>query len=171
MPNKKNIEQVKELSESFSRAKAIYFTEYHGLNVGDITKLRSEFFKADVEFKVAKNTLIKLAAEDNKIAGLEEILKGSTALAIAYEEPVSPAKVIKEFTKDNELPSVKGILFDGEFMPGEDFKRLANLPSKEELLAKLVSMLNNPLQKLVSTLNAPLQNVAGVLNNLKEQKS
>ena len=171
MPNKKNIEQVKELSESFSRAKAIYFTGYHGLNVGDITKLRSEFFKADVEFKVAKNTLIKLAAEENKIDGLEEILKGSTALAIAYEEPVSPAKVIKEFTKENELPSVKGILFDGEFMPGEDFKRLANLPSKEELLSKLVSMLNNPLQKLVSTLNAPLQNVAGVLNNLKEQKS
>ena len=171
MPNKKNIEQVKELSESFSRAKAIYFTEYHGLNVGDITKLRSEFFKADVEFKVAKNTLIKLAAEENKIAGLEEILKGSTALAIAYEEPVSPAKVIKEFTKENELPSVKGILFDGEIMPGEDFKRLANLPSKEELLSKLVSMLNNPLQKLVSTLNAPLQNVAGALNNLKEQKS
>ena len=171
MPNKKNIEQVKELSESFSRAKAIYFTEYHGLNVGDITKLRSEFFKADVEFKVAKNTLIKLAAEENKIAGLEKILKGSTALAIAYDEPVSPAKVIKEFKKDNELPSVKGILFDGEFMPGGDFKRLANLPSKEELLSKLVSMLNNPLQKLVSTLNAPLQNVVGVLNNLKEQKS
>ena len=163
--------KLKELSESFSRAKAIYFTEYHGLNVGDITKLRSEFFKADVEFKVAKNTLIKLAAEENKIDGLEEILKGSTALAIAYEEPVSPAKVIKEFTKENELPSVKGILFDGEFMPGEDFKRLANLPSKEELLSKLVSMLNNPMQKLVSTLNAPLQNVAGVLNNLKEQKS
>ena len=171
MPNKKNIEQVKELSESFSRAKAIYFTEYHGLNVGDLTKLRSEFFKADVEFKVAKNTLIKLAAEENKISGLEEILNGSTALAIAYDEPVSPAKVIKEFTKENELPSVKGILFDGEFMPGEDFKRLASLPSKEELLAKLVSMLNNPLQKLVSTLNAPLQNIAGVLNNLKEQKS
>ena len=171
MPNKKNIEQLKELSESFARAKAVYFTEYHGLNVGDITKLRSEFFKADVEFKVAKNTLIKLPAEENKIDGLEEILKGSTALAIAYEEPVSPAKVIKEFTKENELPSVKGILFDGEFMPGEDFKRLANLPSKEELLSKLVSMLNNPLQKLVSTLNAPLQNVAGVLNNLKEQKS
>ena len=84
---------------------------------------------------------------------------------------MSPSKVIKEFTKDNELPSVKGILFDGEFMPGEDFKRLASLPSKEELLSKLVSMLNNPLQKLVSTLNAPLQNVAGVLNNLKEQKS
>ena len=171
MPNKKNIEQVKELSDSFSKAKAVYFTEYHGLNVGDITKLRSEFFKADVEYKVAKNTLIKLAAEENKISGIEELLKGSTALAIAYDEPVAPAKVIKEFTKDSDLPSVKGILFDGEFLPGEEFKRLANLPSKEELLATLVAMLNSPMQKLALTLNAPLQNMAGVLNNLKEKKS
>ena len=91
MPNKKNIEQVKELSDSFSKAKAVYFTEYHGLNVVDITKLRSEFFKADVEYKVAKNTLIKLAAEENKISGIEELLKGSTALAIAYDEPVHVA--------------------------------------------------------------------------------
>ena len=171
MPNKKNIEQVKELSDSFSKAKAVYFTEYHGLNVGDITKLRSEFFKADVEYKVAKNTLIKLAAEENKISGIEELLKGSTALAIAYDEPVAPAKVIKEFTKDSDLPSVKGILFDGEFLPGEEFKRLANLPSKEELLATLVAMLNSPMQKLALTLNAPLQNMAGVLNSVKEKKS
>ena len=171
MPNSKNIEQVKELSDSFSRAKAVYFTEYHGLNVGDLTKLRSEFFKADVEYKVAKNTLIKLAAEENKISGLEELLKGSTALAIAYDEPVSPAKVIKKFTKENDLPSVKGILFEGQFLPGEEFKKLANLPSKEESLSILVTMLNSPMQKLASTLNAPLQSLAGVLNNLKEKKS
>ena len=171
MPNSKNIEQVKELSDSFSRAKAVYFTEYHGLNVGDLTKLRSEFFKADVEYKVAKNTLIKLAAEENKISGLEELLKGSTALAIAYDEPVSPAKVIKKFTKENDLPNVKGILFEGQFLPGEEFKKLANLPSKEESLSILVTMLNSPMQKLASTLNAPLQSLAGVLNNLKEKKS
>ena len=171
MPNSKNIEQVKELSDSFSRAKAVYFTEYHGLNVGHLTKLRSEFFKADVEYKVAKNTLIKLAAEENKISGLEELLKGSTALAIAYDEPVSPAKVIKNFTKENELPSVKGILFEGQFLPAEEFKKLANLPSKEGSLSILVTMLNSPMQKLASTLNAPLQSLAGVLNNLKEKKS
>ena len=172
MPNSKNIEQVKELSDSFSRAKAVYFTEYHGLNVGDMTKLRSEFFKADVEYKVAKNTLIKLAAEENKISGLDEqLLKGSTALAIAYDEPVSPAKVIKNFTKDNDLPSVKGILFEGQFLPGEEFKKLANLPSKEESLTILMAMLNSPMQKLASTLNAPLQSLAGVLNSLKEKKS
>jgi large subunit ribosomal protein L10 len=171
MPNNKNIEQVNELKETFSKAKAIYFTEYHGLNVGDITKLRSEFFKADVEYKVAKNTLIKLAAEQNMISGLDEVLIGSTAIAIAYNEPVAPAKVIKEFTKDNDLPTVKGILFDGEFLPGEEFKKLADMPSKDELLSQLVAMLNSPLQKLVSTLVAPIQNAVGVLNNLKEKKS
>ena len=171
MPNNKNIEQVKELKETFSKAKAIYFTEYHGLNVGDITKLRSEFFKADVEYKVAKNTLIKLAAEQNKISGLDEVLIGSTAIAIAYTEPVAPAKVIKEFTKDNDLPTVKGILFDGEFLPGEEFNKLADMPSKEESLSQLVAMLNSPLQKLVSTLIAPIQNAVGVLNNLKEKNS
>ena len=171
MPNNKNIEQVKELKETFSKAKAIYFTEYHGLNVGDITKLRSEFFKADVEYKVAKNTLIKLAAEQNKISGLDEVLIGSTAIAIAYTEPVAPAKVIKEFTKDNDLPTVKGILFDGEFLPGEEFNKLADMPSKEELLSQLVAMLNSPLQKLASTLIAPMQNAVSVLNNLKEKKS
>mgnify|MGYP001176132202 FL=1 len=171
MPNSKNIEQVKELSDSFSRAKAVYFTEYHGLNVVDITKLRNEFFKADVEYKVAKNTLIRLAAEENKISGLEELLKGSTALAIAYDEPVSPAKVIKKFTKENDLPYVKGILFEGQFLPGEEVKRLANLPSKEESLSIMVTMLKSPMQKLASTLNAPMQSLAGVLNNLKEKKS
>mgnify|MGYP001478031948 FL=1 len=171
MPNSKNIEQVKELSDSLSKAKAVYFTEYHGLNVEDLTKLRSEFFKADVEYRVAKNTLIKLAAEENKITGLEELLKGSTALAIAYDEPVSPAKVIKKFTKENDLPSVKGILFEGQFLPGEEFKKLANLPSKEESLSILVTMLNSPMQKLASTFNTPLQSLAGVLNNLKEKKS
>ena len=171
MPNKKNIEEVKTLSESLSKAKAVYFTEYHGLNVGDITKLRSDFFKANIEFRVAKNTLVKLAASENNIKVADELLKGSTALAISFDEPVAPAKIIKKFKKDNDLPEVKGIYFDGEFVPGSEYGRLADLPSKEELLAKLVSMLNNPLQKLVNTINAPIQNTLRALNNLKENKS
>ena len=80
-------------------------------------------------------------------------------------------KIIKKFKEDNDLPEVKGIFFDGDFVPGSEYGRLADLPSKEELLARLVSMLNSPLQKLVSTINAPVQNTLGVLNNLKENKS
>ena len=171
MPNAKNIQQVKELTETLSKAKAIYFTKFHGLNVAEATKLRSEFFKADVDFRVAKNTLLKLAAEKNEISGLDEILKGSTAIAVSYDEPVAPAKVIKAFTKDNDLPSVKGILFEGEFLPGKEFKRLADLPSKDESFAILMSMLKSPLQKLASTLNASMTNVVVALNNLKDKKS
>ena len=171
MPNKKNIEEVKELTKTLSQATAVYFTEYHGLSVSDMTRLRSEFFKVEVDYRVAKNTLIKLAAKENEIGGIDGLLKGSTAMAISYGEPVSPAKVIKEFNKDNDLPTVKGILFEGEFMPGDQFSRLADLPSKDELLGKLVGLLNSPMQKLVSTLNAPAQNLLGVLSNLNKKKS
>ena len=171
MPSKKNISQLKDLNKSFSKAKAIYFTEYHGLDVGDITELRSEFFKEGVEYKVAKNTLIELAAIENKIDSISEFLKGSTALAISYDEPVAPAKVIKKFSSDRDLPHVKGILFDGKVLPGEDFKKLANLPSKDELLSKFASQLRSPMQKLLYGLNSPMQKLVGVLGNLKDKKT
>ena len=171
MPSKKNISQLKDLSKSFSKAKAIYFTEYHGLNVGDITELRSKFFKEGVEYKVAKNTLIELAAIENKIDSISQFLKGSTALAISYDEPVAPAKVIKKFSSDRDLPHVKGILFDGKVLPGEDFKKLANLPSKDELLSKFASQLRSPMQKLLYGLNSPMQKLVGVLGNLKDKKT
>ena len=170
MPNKHNIEKVKELADCFSRAKAIYFTEYHGLDVHNITRLRKLFFEANVDYKVAKNTLIKLAIDTDLIPEDEGVLNGSTAVAISYDEPIAPAKVIKEFKKDNELPNVKGILLEGDFIPGREFKKLADMPSKDELLSQLVAMLNSPLQKLVSTLNAPMQDVIGVLGSLKEKK-
>ncbi len=171
MPSSKNIEAVTELREKLNRAKAIYFTDYLGLDVGSITNLRSKFFQADVEYTVAKNTLLKIAAEENKIEGLGNFLNGPTAIAISYDEPTSPAKVIKSFAKEHDKPVVKGILFEGDVLDGSEFKRLADLPSKDELLATLVSMLQSPISKLVNTLNVPLTNVANVLNNLKEQKS
>jgi len=171
MPSKKNIEQYENLSDKFSRAKAVYFTEYHGLKVSEITRLRKMFFKSDVEYLVAKNTLLRKVADERKIDGLGDVLKGSTAIAISYNEPVSPAKVIKDFVKENDLPNVKGILFNGVILPGEDFKRLADMPSKDEMLAQLALMLNSPMQKFVSTISSPMQKALGVLNNLKEKKS
>jgi len=171
MPSKKNIEQYENLSDKFSRAKAVYFTEYHGLKVSEITRLRNMFFKSDVEYLVAKNTLLRKVADERKIDGLGDVLKGSTAIAISYNEPVSPAKVIKDFVKENDLPNVKGILFNGVILPGEDFKKLADMPSKDEMLAQLALMLKSPIQKFVSTISSPMQKALGVLNNLKEKKS
>ncbi len=171
MPSVKNIEKVKELSISFEKAKAIYFTEYQGLNVEQITRLRSMFFKENIDYKVAKNTLIKIVLENSNISDLDKLLSGSTAVAIAYDEPVSPAKIIKEFKKDSDLPNVKGILFDGEYFEGEHYKKFADLLSKEELVAKFAIMLNSPISKLLSTINAPMQNLAGLLHSLKQTKS
>lgn len=171
MPNSKNIEILAELKDKLSRAKAIYFTDYLGLDVSSITDLRSQFFNADVEFTVAKNTLLKIAAKENNIKGIDEFLTGPTAIAISYNEPSSPAKVIMAFSKKHDKPNVKGILFEGNVLSGDEFKRIANLPSKPELLSQLVSMLQSPLTKLVGTLSAPMMNTVNVLNNLKEQKS
>ena len=171
MPNRKNIDDLKSLTNSMAKAKAIYFTEFHGLDVGSLTRLRGEFYKVGVEYRVAKNTLLKLAARQNNIDGLDSLLKGSTAVAISYDEPVSPAKVIKEFADDSDLPTVKGILFDGDLLPGEDFKRLADMPSKDELLSKLVLLLHSPIQKLLMTIDSPMQKLVRGLNALKEKKT
>ena len=171
MPNIKNIEKFEELTDKLGRATAIYFTEYHGLNVSEITELRGEFYKADVEYQVAKNSIIKLAAERHNLPITDDLLTGSTAIALSYDEPVAPAKVIKDFTKERELPAVKGIILDGEFLPGADCKKLADMPSKDELLSVFMRTIQSPLQKFVSTLNGPMTNMVCVLNNLKENKS
>ena len=170
MPNTKNIQQVEELTDKLSKAKAVYFTEYLGLNVEDITELRREFHANNVEFKVAKNTLLKLAAKNNELEGLDDYLIGSTAIALSYEDPTSPARVLKAFTKDHDLPEVKGIVFDGDVMDGSEFKRISDMPTKNQLLAELAALLNSPLTKLVRALNSPMSDVGNALNNLKDQK-
>ena len=168
MPNKKNISEFNELKEVFSKANSIFFTKYQGLDVGEITKLRGELYKNNVEFRVAKNTLLRLALDEAKLPKLDSVLKGDTAIAVSYDNPVSPAKVLKKFIKDYDLPTVKGIIVEGESFNAEDFEKFANIDSKEVLLGKLISMLQSPLQNLLSTLNAPMQNTLGVLKNIKK---
>ena len=155
MPNAKNIKKVDELTEKLERAKGVYLTDYIGLNVQDITDLRREFYENDVEYLVTKNTLLKIAANNSNLNDLDSVLNGSTAVAFSYEDPTSPARVIKKFTKDNELPKVKGIVIDGEFIDASEFDRIANLPTKEESIAKFAALLQSPLLKLIWALKSP----------------
>jgi large subunit ribosomal protein L10 len=171
MPNEKNIRQVEELTKKLDEAKAVYFTDYTGLDVVNITQLRSEFFQNSVEYYVAKNTLVKIAAENNNIEGLDEFLSGPTAIAISYNEPTAPAKIIKEFAKKFEKPIVKGILFDGEVLDGSKFNSIADMPSREQLIATIAASLQSPLAQLVGVLNATMSSFVGILNKLKEKKS
>ena len=147
---------LSSLTEKLDKANAIYFTDYLGLDVVSITKLRKEFVSNDVEFTIAKNTLIKLAAKDVGMEGLDEFLNGPTAIALSYNDPTDPARVIKNFLKDFDKPAVKGMILDGQVFQGEEFEKIANLPSKEQLLSKLVGMLNSPMSKLSSTLGSPV---------------
>ncbi len=171
MPNNKNLKSVETLTEKISRAKSIYFTDYLGLDVLEITKLRKEFFAKDVEFVVVKNTLLKIASVNNNISLSEELLSGSTAIAISYEEPVAAAKVIKDFNKEYDLPSVKGVLFEGNYLPAEEFNKIANLPSKEESITKFAMMVKSPMQNLAMMLRSPMSDFVNILNSLKENKS
>tara|TARA_B100000886_G_scaffold246461_1_gene173384 strand:+ start:2500 stop:3015 length:516 start_codon:yes stop_codon:yes gene_type:complete len=170
MPSNKNLKEVKSLTEKLDKANAIYFTDYLGLDVVSITKLRKEFVSNDVEFTIAKNTLIKLAAKDVGIDGLDEFLSGPTAIALSYNDPTGPAKVIKSFLKDFDKPSVKGMILDGQIFQAEEFEKIANLPTREQLLSQLVGMLNSPMSKLSSTLGSPLSGLLGTLKQLNSKK-
>ena len=171
MPNNKNVKSVEILTEKMSKAKSVYFTDYLGLDVLEITKLRKEFFAKDIEFMVVKNTLLKIASNNNKISLSEELFSGATAIAISYEDPVVAAKVIKDFNKDYDLPSVKGILFEGDYLPAEEFNKIASLPSKEESITKFAMMIKSPMQNLAMMLKSPMSDFVNVLNSIKESKS
>ena len=136
----------------------------------NFNSLRKEFVLKDVEFTIAKNTLIKLAAKDVGMEGLDEFLNGPTAMALSYNDPTDPAKVIKDFLKDFDKPAVKGMILDGQVFQGEEFEKIANLPSKEQLLSKLVGMLNSPMSKLSSTLGSPVSGLLGALEQLNSKK-
>lgn len=171
MPNKKNINDVEILTEKLSKAKSVYFTDYLGLNVLDVTMLRKKFFESDVEYLVVKNTLLKIASSKNKIQLGDEVFSGSTAVALSYDDPVQAAKIIKSFLKEHDLPSVKGILFEGSYLDSDQFNNIANLPSKDESLTKLVIMLKSPVHNFANLLSAPMVSFVNVLKGLEKNKS
>ena len=169
MPSQKNIDVVTSITEKFEKSQGIYFTKYTGLDVPKITSLRKSFTKNSVEFNVIKNTLTKLASKN---AGLEDrfddMLNGQVGIAFS-QDPVAPAKVIKEFNDANKDGlEVLGVYFDGELYDASKYKQLAVLPSKEELLGKFVSCLNSPMFKLASTLNGSMSKVVFALRAIQK---
>ena len=173
MPNVKKVELVEELSEKIKMSSALYFTKYTGMNVEQASDLRQSFTDNSVEFVVSKNTLTKIAAEK---AGLDkdmfnEFLSGQIAIAYAGDDPTAPAKVIKNFSKENECLEVVGLYFDGELYNPEKYKEIASLPSREELLTKFVVALNYPMTSVLYSLKASMTSLVNALNNLKEQKN
>jgi large subunit ribosomal protein L10 len=159
---------VTELRDKLKGASAVYYTDFTGLNVKRMTELRRRFRKAGVEYVVIKNTLALRAVNESGLAG--ERLSGPTGLVVGTD-PVSAAKVLTDFAKENDQrPGIKGGLLDGRQIGVDQVKALANLPSREQLLAELAGGLQAPLAGFVGALNGLLYMFAGALDALRTQR-
>ena len=169
--NLKQKEQiVKDLADRFSRSKVVIVTDYKGLDVTTINQLRSKLREADVEYKVVKNTLLARAAEGTDVALITDSFTGPNAVALSYDDPVAPAKVLTEFAKEQKNLEIKVGVLNGKVMAFEDIKALADLPSREALLAQLLSVMNGVPAAFVRTLNAVPGGFVNVLQAIKDKK-
>ena len=151
---KQKEEEVKKLAEKLKEAKVILLTDYRGINVADVTKLRTDLRNVNGEYKVIKNNIIKRALNENGENGLDELLEGPTAIVIGIEDYLEPSKVIYNYTKTNESYKIKGGIIDGKVMTAEEIITLAKLPSRQELMAKLAGALLGNITKLAVALDA-----------------
>jgi large subunit ribosomal protein L10 len=159
---------VAELTQKLNTAQSLYYTDFTGLNVKRMTELRRRFKKAGVEYVVIKNTLALRAVNESGL--VSDTLKGPTGLVVA-KDPVSAAKVLTDFAKENEdKPTVKGGLLSGKRIDNAQLKRLASLPSREQMLADLGAGMQSPMAAFVGALNGLFYMFAGALEALKTQR-
>jgi large subunit ribosomal protein L10 len=159
---------VTELTTKIKGAKALYYTDFTGLNVKRMTDLRRRLKKAGIEYVVIKNTLALRAVNDSGLVGTK--LKGPTGLIVS-KDPVSAAKLLTDFAKENEQrPSVKGGMLEGVAIDEAQVKKLASMPSREQMLAELGASMQAPMAAFVGALNGLLYMFAGALDALKTQR-
>jgi large subunit ribosomal protein L10 len=170
MANTEKVSAVAEITEQFKGATAAVVTEYRGLSVKQISELRRSLGDGAV-YSVAKNTLVKRAAADAGVAGLDELFTGPTAIAFIEGEPVVAAKAIKNFAKDNKALIIKGGFMDGRALSVEEVNQIADLETREVLLAKLAGAMKGNLAKAAGLFNQPASQVARLAAALQEKKA
>jgi large subunit ribosomal protein L10 len=159
---------VAELSEKIKGAKALYYTDFTGLNVKRMTELRRRLRKAGVEYVVIKNTLALRAVNESGLVG--ERLRGPTGIVVATD-PVAGAKILSDFAREFEQkPAVKGGMFDGKAIDADQVKKLASMPSREQMLAELGAGLMSPLAAFAGAMNGMLYMMVGALEALRVEK-
>ena len=170
MVREDKVQVVKDLEELFKSANALVLAEYRGLTVTQQTKLRRELKNAGASFNVVKMSLAKRAAENIGLDSLNEYFAGPTGVAVIESDPVEAAKVLKEFSKENEAFIVKGGLMDKEPLTIEQLNVLASIDSRDILLAKIAGGFNAPVSKLAGTLKAVLNKSGFAFKALIEKK-
>lgn len=145
---------VEEIKEKFSKAQSAVIVDYRGISVEEATELRKKMREAGVEYKVYKNTLTRLAAKETGFEALLGDLTGPNAIAFGYEDPVIPAKILNDFAKDHKALELKAGLVEGQYCDVEKIKSIAEIPSREVLLAKLLGSIKSPLSNFAYLLQA-----------------
>ena len=164
-------ETVAAVHARLKAANMAIVTEYRGLTVAQMTRLRREIRLASGEYQVIKNTLVRRALKDTAYGDLERLLQGPNGWVLAYDDPVMLTKALVKFADDNDKLSIKGGVFEGQFMEPAKVKILAQMPSKPELQAKLLAMINAPATQLVRLIQEPGARVVRLLETLRKGKS
>ena len=155
---------IEELSDKLSRSTIVIATDYRGLTAKDMVNLRRQLRDAGVDYRVAKNTMTRFASNKTDHSGLDSLLSGPMALAFGYDDVVAPAKVLNDFIKSSGATlQIKGGLLDKKLLTAEQIISLANIPSREVLLARLLGQLNSPIQSLHTLLSSPIRGLANIL--------
>lgn len=161
-------DSVSQLRSHLQASKLVVITRPEGLSVAETTDLRFKMKDVDAHFKVVKNTLACLAVQDTNLDGLKDWFKGSTAVAYS-EDPIAAAKITVQFSEKNAKLQIMGGFMDGKVLSASDVKALAKLPSRDELRAKLIGLLNAPATKLVTLFKEPAGQIARVLSAKSQQ--
>jgi len=162
-------EQSLLLRDKLEGVNTLFLLENHGLNVNDVNRLRSEVRKTEATYKVVKNTVVRLAVEGTEMEGITPFLTGPKVLAYTGGDGVALAKVLKDFIKKHPELQFEQAFLEGQILEAKDAEKIAELPSREELITKLVYLLQSPIRRLAVALNAPVQQFANVVGQLAEK--
>jgi large subunit ribosomal protein L10 len=161
---------IAELRDKIGNARGAVLTDFRGLSVADITELRTLLRKNAVEYKVVKNTLAKLAVKETDLADLAAFLEGPTAIALSRTDPVAASKAVTAWAKGRQTFAIKGGIVEGRVVGPAEIAALADLPTREVLLARVAGAFQAPLQGLLQVLSAPLRGLVSVLDEVRKQK-
>ena len=170
MNREEKVAEVAELSGKFAKANIAIVTDYKGLTVQDLQELRHTLRRNDAELRVAKNTLLIRAVGETAYEGLQGDFVGTTAVAVSYGDPVSPAKILTDFSKDHPELQIRSAALEGKLLSAEDIAALSKLPSKEVLLGQMLSVMNAVPTGLVQVLSGVPRTFLYALQAIKDQK-
>src|SRR5881296_3168377 len=164
-------QEVSELSEQIGKASNAFLIDFKGITVPQVTELRRQVRQTNSGYVVVKNTLALIALKDSPIIGMKEQFTGPTAIAFNATDAVQLAKALTKFAKDVPAVRFKGAMLNGQVVPTEQIQMIATLPSREELVSKLLFLLQSPIRGLVTVLQANIRNLAVVLDQIEKQRS